>query len=940
MLSAPVQTPPITGTQDVLPPPPTPAPTPPIIPQAPPAAPPPGNVTGDGTNGVPPPMPRTPPPGQTLPMGNWELDGNGTPASPYKWIWQRNDPGTGSNPAGGGQDRGNPSGGLGGVTTPGGTPIDAGTPTSGGEHYGTVPIPPYIDPTGGFRLGGIVGGYTPPSADFGKNMTGVDMTVPGAAEMFYGQYGGAMGQAGMPMQSLYQSMLSKYGGGITAPTAGNAPAASFGALPTMGPGFGNLPTMGAGPGAFGAAPEVGRAPTSAFGALPTAQYNSFGNYFQDPQLPGQFNQQFGQAPALGQAQWNQNFNPQLPGQFNQQFGAYQGPTGAPTGQFGQMGQIGYQPATNPFANQYNPGAQLGDRFTQATAPQQGQPLGDFSAQNNAPADMSAYYDNAARKAGEQIRSSMSAKGMYGSSAADDQFSEAFTNLAADRAKSEAQYGLDQSANARSWEEARTGYNLNRSQDALARGNQSLAYQQAGADYAVNRSQDELARSQNALDWEKEKAGYGLNLSQDALARNSQALDWQKSSKQYEMDVAQYGVDVANQKLAYQQQNASFGLDAYQQNLARSSQALDWTQAGAGYEQAQNAYGLDRYNAQLGYQNQAAQFGLDAYSQNLARNQQALGWQQAGAGYDATKANYGLDLMGQQLAGQQAAANYGLNVSQDAIARGQLGLAYTQAQGQYNLGLGSQNIDRYNAQVAGQQAQSNYGLNAYNAQLAGQQAAMNYGLNASQDAIARANLANQGQQTNLAYLQSLGNLANASGQLNLNAMTQQERAAVDAQLAQRTRGQDAFSNAMGYGSATSATMGSAYNGMFGSDAAIFNAMQQLALGKGAEGLSQALMQFGLTQDQINQFMGMAGGASKIVTGAGLGGGGGYVAPNGNTGIAGPAPAAPAGYVAPNGNTGIAGLMPQSQPQSLMGPQPIAYTTVRNPDGSQSTMPVYA
>jgi hypothetical protein len=694
-----------------------------------------------------PPKPTGPPVGQNATSGSWmwdEVDG--------KWYWESKDPGWGS----GGQDRGNPTGtagagGAGGTTTAGGTPIDSGTPISPDGKLNPSPVPtigPWQDPSGGFSLGGVVGGYTPPNTDWGAGMQGIDMRTPGAAEQYYAQNQAGYGAVGANLSQLYQQMNRAYGQGVATPQAGNAPASSFGALPNLNPNFGPLPTMGSGPGAFGAPPKVGGAPAPGFGALPEAQYGKLANRFGDSQLPGAF---------------------------TGSYGGYQGPTGAPTGQFDTKGGIaGNAPPGSHFQNAPNVGAMPGDFFDKDIAP----------------ADMGAYYDNAARKANEQITKQMSAQGQYGSSASGDMISEAMTNLAAERAKAEAQYGLDRSAESRAWETARTGYGL-------------------------ERSQDQLARSKNALDWEQAGAGYGLDVSQDAQARSNLALNWQQASKDYEMDVANYGVDVANQRLQYQQQSA--------------------------------------------------EYGLDAYGQNLARNQQQLAWEQAGGQYDISRAGYGIDLMSQQLAGQQAAANYGLNVSEDAIARGNLDLGYTQAKGQYDIGLGAQNIDRYNSQLAGQQAQANYGLNAYNAQLAGKQAQMGYGLSASQDALARAQFQQSGQAMNLQYANMLGQLAGASAGQNLNALNSGMNAATAAQQAQTQRAQNAYNNSMSYGSAISNTMGVNYENMFKMDAGLYSQMQQLGLGQGAEGLSQALMQYGLDQTQINNLMEMAKSNGQLTTG---------------------------------------------------------------------------
>lgn len=58
-----------------------------------------------------------------------------------------------------------------------------------------------------------------------------------------------------------------------------------------------------------------------------------------------------------------------------------------------------------------------------------------------PANMDPYYANERRKAEENINRATAARGVYGSSAANDMLGEAFTNLGADQAKAEAQYGL-------------------------------------------------------------------------------------------------------------------------------------------------------------------------------------------------------------------------------------------------------------------------------------------------------------------------------------------------------------------------------------------------------------------------------------------------------------------------------------------------------------------
>lgn len=64
-----------------------------------------------------------------------------------------------------------------------------------------------------------------------------------------------------------------------------------------------------------------------------------------------------------------------------------------------------------------------------------------SFNGSSPANMDPYYANERRKAEENINRATAARGVYGSSAANDMIGEAFTNLGADQAKAEAQYGL-------------------------------------------------------------------------------------------------------------------------------------------------------------------------------------------------------------------------------------------------------------------------------------------------------------------------------------------------------------------------------------------------------------------------------------------------------------------------------------------------------------------
>ena len=66
------------------------------------------------------------------------------------------------------------------------------------------------------------------------------------------------------------------------------------------------------------------------------------------------------------------------------------------------------------------------------------------------ADMGAYYDRAKERSFADIDKQFGARGMFGSSAATSQLGQAATDLEAQRARDEAQYGLSRAAEQRGW----------------------------------------------------------------------------------------------------------------------------------------------------------------------------------------------------------------------------------------------------------------------------------------------------------------------------------------------------------------------------------------------------------------------------------------------------------------------------------------------------------
>lgn len=121
-----------------------------------------------------------------------------------------------------------------------------------------------------------------------------------------------------------------------------------------------------------------------------------------------------------------------------------------------------------------------------------------------PANMDPFYENAARKGADRINRQMGARGMYGSSSALEQIGEMNTNLAAEQAKEEAQYGLSR---------AQLGGQLAGAADTTALSRSGLLGTLGGAaDAAVNTrlgtlgnlgqgaDASSLAGSRNAMDW--------------------------------------------------------------------------------------------------------------------------------------------------------------------------------------------------------------------------------------------------------------------------------------------------------------------------------------------------------------------------------------------------------------------------------------------------------
>ena len=179
------------------------------------------------------------------------------------------------------------------------------------------------------------------------------------------------------------------------------------------------------------------------------------------------------------------------------------------------------------------------------------------------ANMSKYYDNASQKAQNTINRQMAARGSYGSSNAIGNLSQAETDLRAQQARDEAQYGLQRGQ----YELARGQYGLSRA--GLAG---SLAGQADQSSRANSENERSWVSSLSDLGFANQKAGTGrfltgLGLEQDAADRASGMVG------------DTYGKEINDQKDLLIQQLMASGMSANDaataaNNKVQASQAQD------------------------------------------------------------------------------------------------------------------------------------------------------------------------------------------------------------------------------------------------------------------------------------------------------------------------------------------------------------------------------
>jgi hypothetical protein len=188
---------------------------------------------------------------------------------------------------------------------------------------------------------------------------------------------------------------------------------------------------------------------------------------------------------------------------------------------------------------------------------------DWFGQNqpNLEANMGPYYENAKRRALESVNANAAARGGYGSSAAMDMGNEAITNLEAQRAKDEAEYGLQRANVMQGWGSAAAGAANAADQARLAGLGESRLWTTGMGNLALAGDQERRARELGAIG----AAG---------------TIDEQNMAAQ----LAQYGLlgaaDTAAQQRGMNAYNMAMGLgtaanqtmgDAYQQELAYDQQ---------------------------------------------------------------------------------------------------------------------------------------------------------------------------------------------------------------------------------------------------------------------------------------------------------------------------------------------------------------------------------
>lgn len=180
----------------------------------------------------------------------------------------------------------------------------------------------------------------------------------------------------------------------------------------------------------------------------TPQQHGYG--ISDPMQPQPYNTGPGLMPGQNPGVEGADLYKQGAGekQWEASQAAYNAPGAASQWWAANQGQYGAPGAGEQFAAQQTAKYAGGTpQVTQNSATAYNASLG---AQPNLSADLNPYYENAKRRSAEEINAQMAARGMMGGTPGMDRVAESFTDLNAQQARDEANYGLQRSADMRGW----------------------------------------------------------------------------------------------------------------------------------------------------------------------------------------------------------------------------------------------------------------------------------------------------------------------------------------------------------------------------------------------------------------------------------------------------------------------------------------------------------
>lgn len=216
----------------------------------------------------------------------------------------------------------------------------------------------------------------------------------------------------------------------------------------------------------------------------------------------------------------------------------------------------------------------------------------LGAAPNVSANLDPYYENAKRRANEEISQQMAARGMASGTPGMDRAAEAMTDLNAEQANREAQYGLDYSADRRAWSGLQGQLAGQSDQSSLAGSNNQLNWMRGLGDLAMSGQNAQMNRLGQAGQMagaadaaDLARLGAGMNAAQAAQAAQQGRLGqiWDMQS----------GLGGAMANMANNAYGDMFGMDS---QLMDSQMAME---LGLGQEAlAQSQYDQNRIKSDV------------------------------------------------------------------------------------------------------------------------------------------------------------------------------------------------------------------------------------------------------------------------------------------------------------------------------------------------------